>query len=150
MLCPFITGVVFSLFTCRWLYPTIGMEYYSFKRRAYGEARCYDKRVWWRKKASLCVHSLKITKLSKWFFCANVVVYECYTRTIYCRPFTTPQKNIVFSFCAYWSQLWCTLYMYQCTRIRLDESLRGFCNFNKLLLVILYTTLVFSLKFFFF
>lgn len=147
-LCYVLSSVVlFSLYLLvGGVYPTIGMEYHSFKCTvvciwSWGARCCYmTKRVRWKKKASLYVHSLKITKLSKWFFVLMYsIVYECYTRTIYCRPFTTllenytKKKYFVFSFA----------YIGVKFGACLDKSLRGFCNFNKLWLVILHYIAVF-------
>lgn len=110
------------------VYPTIGMEYYSFKCTV---GCCYDKGVWW-KKASLYVHSLKITKLSKWFFVLMQQFMSATPEQFIVVHLPHTKKNCVF-----------LRLLESSFGVCLDKSLRGFCNFNKLWLVILHYMAVF-------
>lgn len=129
MLCPFISGVVFSLFTCRWY--ILHSEWNIIRLNVLWGA-AMTKRFGGKKLHYMYMHSFQKKQTFKMVFCANVAVYECNARTIYCRPFTTPKKKLCFP-----SLIGVKF------GVCLDKSLRGFCNFNKLWLVILHYIAIF-------
>lgn len=86
-------------------------------------------------KSFIICAQFKNNKTFEMFFCANVVVYECSTRTIYCRPFTT-LKNL------YFPSLIGVKF-----GVCLDKSLEGFFSVISINYGLLsYTLLQFSLK----